>query len=182
MSWNLLGDVLHHLELTTRGVDLGDGSGLQLVNKLAKDGPVLEHLLEGFFRRELGAEDGLNPFLGFLLLLGVALGSELLKLITYKVSILISMHCFLEKSFLTCRISCSLVFLFKKCGGINFGNIKSNLWLITLCGKNLSPGRTYFFVIGKKEHNLILMHSDLSANLAFQRHVVCCVWGRVWEW
>lgn len=81
---NLLCDVLHHLELTARGVNLGYGAGLQLVNKLAKDGSVLEHFFEGFFSGEFGTEDGFNPFLGFLLLFGIALGSELLIRIMYK--------------------------------------------------------------------------------------------------
>lgn len=76
---DLLGDVLHHLELSTTGVDLVDGAGLNLVDELAEDSAVLEDILEGLTGGELGAEDGFDPFLDFLLLLRAALGSELLE-------------------------------------------------------------------------------------------------------
>lgn len=76
-EYNLLGDVLHHLELSTRGVDLGNGARLQLVDELAEDGSVLDDIFVSLTRGELGTKDCFNPFLGLLLLLRVALGSQL---------------------------------------------------------------------------------------------------------
>lgn len=72
-----VGNVLHHLELSTRGVDLVDGARLQLVDELAEDCAVLEDIFERVARGELGTEDGLDPLLDLLLLVRVALGSEL---------------------------------------------------------------------------------------------------------
>lgn len=74
----LLSDVFHHLELSTRGVDLVNGAGLDLVDKLAEDGAVLEYIFKDLAGRELGSEDALDPGLCFLLLFRVALGSELM--------------------------------------------------------------------------------------------------------
>lgn len=73
----LLGDVLHHLELSSRGVDLVDGAGLDLVDELAENGAVLEDILEDLTGGELSSEDLLDPWLSFLLLFRAALGSEL---------------------------------------------------------------------------------------------------------
>lgn len=70
---DLLGNVLHHLELSTRGVDLADGAGLDLVDELAEDGSIPNDILESFVRREFGAKDGFDPLLSFLLLLGATL-------------------------------------------------------------------------------------------------------------
>lgn len=75
----LLGDVLHHLELSAGGVDFVHGAWLQFVDELAEDGPVLKDILEGLTGGELGAQDGLNPALAFLLTFGVTLGSELIE-------------------------------------------------------------------------------------------------------
>lgn len=57
----LLGDVLHHLELSSRGVDLVDGAGLDLVDELAENGAVLEDILEDLTGGELSSEDLLDP-------------------------------------------------------------------------------------------------------------------------
>jgi len=70
-------DVFHHLELSTRSVDLGACAGLDLVHEFAKNLAIPDDIFEGLTSREFPAKDGLNPFLGFLLLLGVALGSNL---------------------------------------------------------------------------------------------------------
>lgn len=75
----LLGNVLHHLELPARCVDFVHGAGLQFIDELAKDGAVLKDILESFTGRELGAQDGLDPALAFLLTFGVTLGCELME-------------------------------------------------------------------------------------------------------
>ena len=71
----LLVDVLHHLELAARGVDLGDGAGLKLVHQLAQDLAVPDGILE--LASQLAADHGLNPLLGLLLQHRVALGGDL---------------------------------------------------------------------------------------------------------
>lgn len=75
----LLGDVLHHLELSSRCVYLADGARLDLVDQLAQDGAVLEDIFKSLAGGELGAEDLFDPTLGFLLLFRVTLGSELME-------------------------------------------------------------------------------------------------------
>jgi hypothetical protein len=70
-------DVLHHLELSAGGVDLGDGAGGELVDQLAEDGAVADHIFVELSRGELGAEDGLDPLLRLPVLVGVALGGDL---------------------------------------------------------------------------------------------------------
>lgn len=75
---DLLGNVLHHLELSTRGVDLADGARLELVDELAEDSAVPDDILVGLVRRELSTKDGFDPLLSFLLLLRITLGGQLM--------------------------------------------------------------------------------------------------------
>jgi len=70
-------DVLHELELAARGVDLGHGVGRQHVDQLAQHLAVLEHILVGLAGGELLGDDGLDPFLGLLVHLGIALAGNL---------------------------------------------------------------------------------------------------------
>lgn len=69
-------DILHHLELTAGGVDLGNGAWLQLVHQSAQDGTIAEHLLEGA-RLQTLAEHGLDPAEHLSLKLGITLASDL---------------------------------------------------------------------------------------------------------
>ncbi len=68
-------DVLHHLEITPGRVDFADGSGLDLVDQFTENLSVAQVVLEGSV--ELPADDRLDPFLGFLLLLGIAFRCDL---------------------------------------------------------------------------------------------------------
>lgn len=61
MKVKLLGNVLHHFELSARGVDLVDGARLYFVDELAKHRAVLEDIFKLFTRGELSAEDSLHP-------------------------------------------------------------------------------------------------------------------------
>lgn len=53
-------DVFHHLELSTGGVDLGNGAWLEFVHQSAENRAVAENLLEGALGEAL-AEDGFDP-------------------------------------------------------------------------------------------------------------------------
>lgn len=70
-------DVLHHLELATGRVDLGNGTGLDGVDQIAQNLSVLEHIIVGLASRELDSNDGLNPCLGFLILNGITFACDL---------------------------------------------------------------------------------------------------------
>lgn len=72
-------DVLHHLELATGRVDLGNGTGLDGVDQIAQNLTVLEHIVVGLAGGELGSNDGLDPGLGFLILSGITFASDLLR-------------------------------------------------------------------------------------------------------
>lgn len=70
-------DVLHELELAARGVDLGHGIGRQHVDQFAQHLTVLEHILVGLASGELLGNDSLDPLLGLLVHLGIALAGNL---------------------------------------------------------------------------------------------------------
>lgn len=70
-------DVLHHLELSAAGVDFRHRSGQDLVHEMAQYLAVFKHILEALARRELLADDRLDPFLRLLLLLRIALRRDL---------------------------------------------------------------------------------------------------------
>lgn len=72
-------DVLHHLELAAGRVDLGHGAGLDDIDQAAQHLAVLEHIVVGLAGGELGADDGLDPGLGLLVLHGVAFTGDLLS-------------------------------------------------------------------------------------------------------
>lgn len=72
-------DVLHELELATRRVDLGHRVGGEGVDQLAQHLAVLEHILVCLAGGEFLANDGLNPFLGLLVHLGIAFAGNLHK-------------------------------------------------------------------------------------------------------
>jgi len=71
-------DILHHLELTALGVDLGNSTWLQLVHQAAEDGAVAEDLLEGALGKAL-PEDGLDPAEHLGLQLGITLSGDLVS-------------------------------------------------------------------------------------------------------
>uniref|UniRef100_A0A182QNL8 Uncharacterized protein n=1 Tax=Anopheles farauti TaxID=69004 RepID=A0A182QNL8_9DIPT len=70
-------DVLHHLELTAGRVDLRHCTRFQLVDQLAQDQPITQRILVQDAGGELLTEHLLDPVLCLLILLQVALASDL---------------------------------------------------------------------------------------------------------
>lgn len=77
--FHLLVNVLHHFELSTGCVDLGNGSWGKLVDELAENSSIANNIFIEFTRWELGAKYGFDPFLGFSVLFGVSLSGDLSK-------------------------------------------------------------------------------------------------------
>lgn len=69
-------DVLHLLELTAGGVDLGDAAGHELVHEVAEDNAILENIFDGSSGKLL-AKDIAHPGKDVTLELGITLASEL---------------------------------------------------------------------------------------------------------
>lgn len=74
---NLLVDVFHEFELSTWGVDFGDGSRSQLVDDLAEDGTIPDYVFVELAWRKFSSQDGFNPFLCFFVLTWVTFGRNL---------------------------------------------------------------------------------------------------------
>lgn len=72
-------DVLHHFELSTGRVYLGDASRLEFVDEFAEDLSILENFLVGNTWREFLTENLFDPRLGFLILFRISLGVDLSK-------------------------------------------------------------------------------------------------------
>lgn len=73
----LLVDVFHELELSTAAVDFRYRTWSQLVDELAEDLSVLKNILVQLTSGEFLSSYSLNPFLRFLVLLGIALSGNL---------------------------------------------------------------------------------------------------------
>lgn len=71
-----VGDVLHKLELSAGGVDLGDATGHQLVHQVAEDNAVAEDVTEVTVGQGL-TKDGAHPLHDALLQSWVTLASDL---------------------------------------------------------------------------------------------------------
>jgi hypothetical protein len=73
----LLIEVVHHLIIAARSIYFGDYAGLQLVHQLAEDDAVPQHVLIWDSWTKALPDNGFNPCLRLLFLLGLPLSCNL---------------------------------------------------------------------------------------------------------